>query len=89
MFGLFKKSPLKKLEAEHKALLTKGFHARRNGDVRTYAFLTAEAEAIRETIDALKAEEDNYGLERPAPPLTQPLPRLETDPEASPRTDDR
>ena len=89
MFGLFKKSPLKKLEAEHKALLTKGFHAQRNGDVRAYAFLTAEAEAIREKIDALNAEEDNYGVERPAPPLTQPLPTLEKDPEASPRTDGR
>ena len=59
MFGLFKKSPLKKLEAEHKALLTKGFRAQRNGDVRAYSFLTAEAEAIREKIDALKAEEDS------------------------------
>tara|TARA_B100000035_G_scaffold195419_1_gene166828 strand:- start:1453 stop:1632 length:180 start_codon:yes stop_codon:yes gene_type:complete len=57
MFGFFKKSPVKKLEAEHKVLLTKGFHAQRNGDVRAYAFLTAEAEAIREKIDALKAEE--------------------------------
>ena len=55
---MFKKSPLKKLEAEHKALLTKGFHAQRNGDVRAYSFLTAEAEAIREKIDALKAKED-------------------------------
>ena len=52
MFGFFKKSPLKKLEAEHKALLTKGFHAQRNGDVRSYSFLTAEAEAVREKIDA-------------------------------------
>ena len=57
VFGLFKKSPLKTLEAEHKALLTKGFHAQRNGDVRAYSFLTAEAEAVREKIEALKAEE--------------------------------
>ena len=57
MFGLFKKSPLKKLEAEHKALITEGFHVQRNGDVRAYSFLTAEAEAIREKIDALKAGE--------------------------------
>lgn len=56
MLGLFKKSPLKKLEAVHKALLTKGFHAQRNGDVRSDSFLTAEAEAIREKIDALKAK---------------------------------
>ena len=57
MFGLFEKSPLKKLEAEHKALLTKGFHAQCNGDVCAYSFLTAEAEAVREEIEALKAEE--------------------------------
>ena len=61
MFGFFKKSPLKKLEAEHKALLTKGFHAQRNGDVRSYSFLTAEAEAIREKIDALRAKEGSQG----------------------------
>ena len=59
MFGLFKKSPLKKLEAEHKALFTKGFHAQCNGDECTYSFLTAEAEAVREKIEALKAEEGN------------------------------
>ena len=38
VFGLFKKSPLKKLEAEHKALLTKEFQAQRDGDVCAYAF---------------------------------------------------
>ena len=59
VFGLFKKSPLKKLEAEHKALFTKGFHAQCNGDECTYSFLTAEAEAVREKIEALKAEEGN------------------------------
>ena len=57
MLGLFKKSPLKKLESEHKALLTKAFHAQRNGDVRAYSFLTADAEAVREKIEALNARE--------------------------------
>ena len=57
VFGLFKKSPLKKLEAEHKGLLTKGFHTQPNGDVCAYSFLTAEAEGVREKIEALKAEE--------------------------------
>ena len=57
MFSVFKKSPLKKLEAEHKALLTKGFHAQRNGDVCACSFVTAEAEGVREKIEALKAEE--------------------------------
>ena len=57
VFGLFKKSPLKNLEPEHKALLTKGFHAQRNGDVCACSFVTAEAEGVREKIEALKAEE--------------------------------
>ncbi len=56
MFGLFKKSPKEKLEQEHKALLTKAFEAQRNGDIRQYSLLTAEAEALRGKIDSL--EED-------------------------------
>lgn len=56
MFGLFKKSPKEKLEQEHKALLTKAFEAQRNGDIRQYSLLTAEAEALRSKIDGL--EED-------------------------------
>ena len=54
MFGMFKKSPLEKLEAEHKALLTKAFNAQRNGDIRSYSFLTAEAEEVREKLETLK-----------------------------------
>ena len=54
MFGLFKKSPAKKLKEEHKALLEKAFHAQRNGDVRLYSTLTAEAEAVRAKLDALE-----------------------------------
>jgi hypothetical protein len=54
MFGLFKKSPLKNLELEHKALLTRAFHAQRNGDIRAYSLLTAEAEEVREKIEGLK-----------------------------------
>lgn len=58
MFGLFKKDPLKQLEAEHKALLTRAFEAQRNGDIESYSFLTADAEKVRQEIDALKAELD-------------------------------
>ena len=56
MFGLFKKSPLEKLENEHKALLTEAFQAQRNGDIRSYSLLTAEAEGVREKIESLKGE---------------------------------
>lgn len=56
MFGLFKKSPIDKMEIEHKDLLTRAFQAQRNGDIRSYSMLTAEAEKVREQLEALKAE---------------------------------
>ncbi|WOJ93854.1 DUF6435 family protein [Congregibacter variabilis] len=56
MFGLFKSNPLKKLQTQHEALLSEAFQAQRNGNIRLYSTLTAEAEAIREQIEALKAE---------------------------------
>ena len=57
MFGMFRKSPLKKWEQEHSILLTKAFNAQRNGDIRQYSTLTAEAEALREKIENLKSEQ--------------------------------
>ena len=56
MFGLFKRSPLKKWQKEHEALVTKAFQAQRNGNIRLYSTLTAEAETLREKIDDLKNE---------------------------------
>jgi len=57
VFGLFKKSPAKKLKEEHKALLEKAFHAQRNGGVRLYSTLTAGAGAVRGKIDQLEGKE--------------------------------
>ena len=57
MFGLFKKSPLKRSQKDHEALLTKAFNAQRNGDIRLYSTLTAEAEALREKIEAYKGDQ--------------------------------
>ena len=54
MFGLFKSSPLKKWQKEHEALVTKAFQAQRNGNIRLYSTLTAEAETLGEKIDNLK-----------------------------------
>ena len=59
MFGLFNSSPLKKWRKEHEVLLTRAFQAQRNGDIRQYSMLTAEAEALKEKIDALQAEEQS------------------------------
>lgn len=56
MFELFKKSPLKRWQKDHEALLTKAFNAQRNGDIRLYSTLTAEAEVLREKIEAYKGD---------------------------------
>jgi hypothetical protein len=52
MFGLFRKNPLKRWQREHQALLTQAFQAQRNGNIRLYSTLTAEAEVLREKIEA-------------------------------------
>jgi hypothetical protein len=57
MFGLFTRSPLKKFQKEHEELLTRAFQAQRNGDIRLYSTLTAEAEGLREKIEKLKQDE--------------------------------
>ena len=40
----------------HKALLTRAFEAQRKGDIESYSFLTADAEAVRTKIDQLKQD---------------------------------
>jgi hypothetical protein len=55
MFGLFGKSPLKRWQQEHEVLLTKAFQAQRNGNIRLYSTLTAEAEVLREKIEAFNS----------------------------------
>ena len=57
MFGWFKKSEVQKLSEEHKALLTKAFHAQRNGDIESYSFLTADAEEVKKKLDALEQKQ--------------------------------
>jgi len=55
MFGLFKSDPSKKILKQYKAKLEKAMHAQRNGDIRSYSFLTEEAEALKQQLDALKS----------------------------------
>lgn len=57
MFGLFRKSPLKQWQKDYEALLGEAFQAQRNGNIRLYSTLTAEAEALRENIEAFKSSE--------------------------------
>lgn len=58
MFGLFGKNPVKRLQKEHEDLLTKAFEAQRNGNIRLYSTLTAEAEVIRAKIEEHESGEN-------------------------------
>ncbi|CAM3861862.1 MULTISPECIES: DUF6435 family protein [Vibrio] len=53
MFSFFKNRPAQKLKKRHSMLLEQAMHAQRNGDIRTYSRLTAEAEEVFNQIQEL------------------------------------
>lgn len=55
MFGLFKSDPTKKLNKAYRAKLEEAMKAQRNGNIRGYSALTAEAEKLREEILVIEA----------------------------------
>jgi len=57
MFSLFKSDPEKKLRKRYQATLERAMLAQRNGDIKSYSFITAEAEGILKEIKALEAVE--------------------------------
>jgi len=57
MFGFLKADPKKKLQEKYEKLLEEGMHAQRNGDIKTYSMLTAEAEKVRNEIESLTQQE--------------------------------
>ena len=57
MFGWLKPDPVKKLDKQYQAKLKEAMETQRNGNIRRYAELTQEAESIRESLEALKAED--------------------------------
>ena len=56
MFSFLKRDPVKKLRGEYHKKLEAAMHAQRNGDIRSYSFLTQEAETIREKLEVAEAE---------------------------------
>lgn len=54
MFSIFKSNPVKKLNQRYEAKLEQAMQAQRNGDIKSYAMLTEEAEAIFAQIKALE-----------------------------------
>ena len=56
MLGWLKKDPKAKLQKAYEAKLTEAMARQRNGDIRGYSALTAEAEAIKSRMDQLGAK---------------------------------
>jgi len=59
MFSIFKRDPIKKLNKRYEAMLEQAMHAQRNGDIKSYSLITAEAEKITVEIQALENLADN------------------------------
>jgi hypothetical protein len=51
VFSFLKSDPTKKLKKQHTDLLGQAMQAQRNGDMRSYAKLTSEAEAVFKKIE--------------------------------------
>ena len=58
MFSIFKKDPVKKLNKLYEQKLEKAMHAQRNGDIKSYSLITAEAEKIFSEIKSLESKGD-------------------------------
>ena len=57
MLGMFRKNPIVKLEKQYAKLLQEARDIQRNGDVVAASAKTAEAEAIRERIEQIEAQQ--------------------------------
>lgn len=56
MFKLFKRDPRKPLQQAYEAKLKQAMESQRNGDIRRYSELTAEADELYRRLLALDAE---------------------------------
>ncbi|MEZ9525597.1 DUF6435 family protein [Enterovibrio norvegicus] len=55
MFSFFKKDPAKKLRNTYNAKLEQAMKAQRNGDIKSYSLITAEAEDIWQEIEKIES----------------------------------
>lgn len=56
MLGLFKSDPRKKLQKAYEQKLEQAMQRQRNGDIRGYSELSAEADDLYRQLQALKSE---------------------------------
>ena len=61
MFQFLKSDPTKKLQKSYLKKLEEALHLQRNGKIREYSFVTAEAEAIKAQIDEIQNQAENEG----------------------------
>lgn len=54
MFSIFKQDPIKKLNKRYEAKLEQAMQSQRNGDIKSYSMITAEAENIATQIKELE-----------------------------------
>lgn len=54
MLSIFKRNPIKKLNKAYEAKLEEAMYAQRNGDIKSYSMITAEAETIANKIKELE-----------------------------------
>ena len=54
MFSFLKPDPIKKLQKQYDAKLEQAMKAQRNGDIRGYSEITAEAEKLYQEIQSLR-----------------------------------
>jgi hypothetical protein len=57
MFSIFKRNPEKKLRKQYDQQLEKAMLAQRNGDMKSYAMITAEAEKTWAEIESLRTKD--------------------------------
>ena len=57
MFGLFRRDPIRKLEAEYRRLLEQARDLQRNGDIKGFAVMTGRAEQLAREIERLRSEQ--------------------------------
>ena len=54
MLSIFKRNPIKKLNKAYEAKLEEAMYAQRNGDIKSYSMIIAEAEIIANKIKELE-----------------------------------
>jgi hypothetical protein len=56
MLSIFKKDPIKKLRKAYMAKLEQAMNAQRNGDIKSYSFISSEADVMYKEIMKLESQ---------------------------------